>query len=116
MQLPADEQRDEKVMGIPKPLKVCVTSLFRSEPDHGCKAQGHDPTSGSWPSKEVGREEDNDALAGCFSVRISVGELGKVEHVRYDVNGGADDYGPSRCLVEGDALVKRDDVVERGLA
>jgi len=34
MELPADEENDEKVVGVPEPLKVGTTSLLDSEKDH----------------------------------------------------------------------------------
>lgn len=51
-----------------------------------------------------------------MSIRVSHRHFGKVEHVRHDVNDGPYDDGPCRSLVEGDALVKGDDVAERGTA
>jgi hypothetical protein len=116
MKLPADEEGDEQVVGVPKPLKMCTAATLHREPDHYCKACSHDPASDPRPSGEVCREEDNNTLPSCFGINVGFGEHSKVEHVRRNVNNCPHDDRPSRCLVKGNALVKGNNVVERGPA
>jgi hypothetical protein len=53
-------------------------------------------------------------LTTRFRTGVDDCELGKIEHVRDDVYSRANDYGPGRCLVECDVLVKRHKRIQRG--
>jgi hypothetical protein len=95
---------------------MCTAAFLHCEPNHDSETRSHDPTGGSRPSEEVSTEEGKDALASCFGVGIGYGQLGKVEHMRHDMNDGPYDDRPCRGLVESDVLVKGNEVVERGPA
>jgi hypothetical protein len=113
MELPADEEDDKEVMGIPKVLEVGTFPFLPGEEDHDAKADGHDPPSGTGPSGEVGLEEGEELGATCRCRSVGNREFGKVDHVRENMNDSADDDRPSSGLMEGDVLVKGDDVVQR---
>lgn len=44
MELPIDEEYDEKVVGIPKAFKVGSTDFFSGKEYYGGETSGHDPT------------------------------------------------------------------------
>jgi len=113
MELPADEKYDKKMMRVPKAFEMGALPLLHGKVDHDAKDDGHDPTSSARPGGKVGLEEGNKPLATCLCTRICDGEFGKVDHVRDNVNDGADNNRPGSGLVEGNILVKGDDLVER---
>jgi hypothetical protein len=112
VELPTDEKDNEKVVGIPEPLESRPTDLFSGEENHDTEGSCHDPTSGARAGGEVGSEESNDTSAGCGC--RNHGKFVEVDHVSKDMNYGTSDDGPCRCLVKGDVLVERDDVVQWG--
>ena len=113
MELPADEEDDEEVMSIPKVLKLGTSPFLHCEVDHDSKADSHDPSSGAWPSTKIELEKGAELGPSCRCGSVSTGEFVKVNHVRENMHDSAGDDGPGGGLVEGDVLVKGDDVVER---
>lgn len=113
MELPVDEEHNEKVVRIPEAFKVCTAALLHRVPDHNTQCKVHDPARRTGPSREVRREERDDALAGGGRARIRHGELVEVAHVRCDVDDGPKDDRPSDHLMESDVLIEGDNVVER---
>lgn len=113
MELPADEEDDKEVMSVPKVLKVGAFPFLRGEEDHDAKADGHDPPSGTGSSGEVGLEEGDELGAPCLCRSVGEREFGKVDHVRKNMNDSANDDRPGSGLMEGEVLVKGDDVVQR---
>lgn len=116
MELPVDEEDDEEVVGVPEPLKVGPAAFLERKPDHHAERDGHDPARRTGTGEEVCTEEDGDPGEGGGRDGVLHGEARKVDHVREDVDGGADDDGPCGRLVKGDVLVEGDDIVERGAA
>ena len=112
MELPADEENDEEVMSIPEALEVVTSPFFRGEVDHDGKADGHNPPGSTGPGGEVGLKESEELCATCLCGSVSERELGKVDHVRSDMHGSAEDDRPGGGLMKGDVLVKGDDLVE----
>lgn len=112
MQLPVDEEHNEQMVGVPEPLKVRAAALLHREPDHDRERGDHNPAGDTRASEEVRPEEVEDHPAGRLARRR--GEPAEVDHVRGGVNQGAGGDGPAGGLVEGDVLVERDDVVQRG--
>jgi hypothetical protein len=112
MELPADEKYDKKMMRVPKAFEMGALPLLHGKVDHDAKDDGHDPTSSARPGGKVGLEEGDKPLATCLCTRICEREFGKVDHVRENVNDSADNNRPGSGLVEGNALVKGDDLVE----
>ena len=113
VELPVDEEDDEKVVGVPELLKVGTAALLHGVPDHDTECGSHDPTSDTRAGRKVGLEERDEALAGRVGVRVGKGELGEVDHVRSDVHKRAGDDRPCGGLVECDVLVEGNEVVER---
>jgi hypothetical protein len=116
MELPADEKNDEEVVGVPEVFKVGAPLLFAGEKDHNGKDSGHDPASGAGPGGKVCIEEGDKLCTTCRCTRISHRELGEVDHMGNDVHHGADDNGPGCGNVEGEVLVKGNNLIERGAA
>jgi hypothetical protein len=116
MELPADEKDDEEMVGVPETLKVGAPLLLAGEEDHDGKGGGHDPASEAGPGGEVDIEESDNLGTACRCGRVSHRELVKVDHMGEDVHDGADDNGPGCGYVQGDILVKGDDLVKRGAA
>lgn len=112
VELPADEEDDEEVVGVPEPLKVGTAALLDGEPHHGAQSNPHDPSGSTWTGEEVGLKEQDDAVFGVGAGYD--GQAGKVEHVRDGVDKAEEDDGPCRELVEFDVLVEGDEVVEGG--
>lgn len=54
MELPVEEKDEEKVMRIPKPLKMFAASPPYRKEHHNEKDCGHDPTSDTWSCCEIG--------------------------------------------------------------
>jgi hypothetical protein len=115
MQLPPNKEHDKQVMRVPKLLKVRLPPFLEREKDHGEQRRGHDPARDAGTGREVGRKKEPD-LGADTRGRVDVGQLGKVDHVRQDMDDGENDDGPCCRLVEGDVLVEGDDVVQRGAA
>lgn len=112
MELPTDEEDDKEVMSVPKLLEVGTFPFLRGEEDHNAKTDGHDPPSGTGSSGEVGIEEGDDLGATCLCGCVSERKFVKVNHVRSNMHGSANDDRPCGGLMEGKVLVKGDDVVE----
>ena len=113
MELPADEKDDEEMMGIPEAFKVGAPPLLHGEVDHDAKDNGHDPTSSARPGGKVGIEEGDNPGTGCLCIGVCECKFVKVDHVRGHVDDSADNDRPGSGFVEGDVLVKGDDLVER---
>jgi hypothetical protein len=112
MELPADEEDDEKVMSIPEVLKVGTFPFLHGEVDHDGKGDGHNPPGSTGPGGKVGLKEGTELCTRCLCGSVGKRELGKVDHVRYNMHDSADDNGPGGGLVEGDVLVEGDELVE----
>jgi len=63
MQLPASEENDKQMVGVPKPLKVGAATLLDGIPDHDAKCNGHDPAGGARAGGKVCGEEGDDLFA-----------------------------------------------------
>jgi hypothetical protein len=111
MELPADEKDDEEMVGVPEAFKVGAPLLLAGEEDHDSKDNGHDPTSEAGTGGKVGVEECDKLCATCLRIRIGYREFGKVDHVGEDMHRGADHNGPGCGHVEGEVLIKGDDLV-----
>lgn len=81
MQLPVDEEDDEKVMRVPEPLEMGSTSLLNCKEHHDTKGGGHNPSSNSWACEEVGTKESHDDLASGVGVWVGFRKLSKVDHM-----------------------------------
>lgn len=57
MELPIDEEYDEKVVGIPESFKSCSTDFFSGIVYHGTQTSGHDPTCNTGTGGKVCGEE-----------------------------------------------------------
>lgn len=113
MELPINEEDDEQVVRIPKSLKMGTTVLLDGEKNHCSQCCGHDPTSNSRSRGEVGSKESQKSLSRGLGIRVSNRQLCKIHHMRSDVYDRTDNDRPCRRYMEGDVLVKRNDVVER---
>jgi hypothetical protein len=113
MELPADEKDDEEMMGIPKAFKVGAFPFLHGEEDYDAKSSGHYPTCDAGPGGEVGIKKSDKFCATCRCTGVSEGEFVKVDHVCGNVDEGEHNDRPGRRLVEGEVLVKGDDLVER---
>lgn len=81
MQLPVDEEDDEKVMRVPEPLEMGATSLLDGKKHHDTKGGGHNPSSNSWACEKVGTKEGHNDLASSVRVWVSFRKLSKVYHM-----------------------------------
>lgn len=116
MELPVDEEDDEQVVRVPEPLKVSAAPLLNSKPHHDAKRSGHDPSSETRPSGEIGTQKPDKDLAGGRSIWVEHCELRKVHHVSGNVDERTGNNGPGGGFVEGDILVEGNDVVQGGSA
>jgi hypothetical protein len=91
---------------------VRPTTLLDREKDHDAQGGGHNPAGETRASCKVGTEEENEERADLPG--LGEAETGKVDHVGDDVDDGEKDDGPCGGLVEGDVLVKGDDVAQGG--
>ena len=113
MQLPTNKEDNEKMVRIPKALKVGATALFYREKHHYAKTEGHYPTSNTGSSGKISREEGDDPLRSRFGCGVCHCKSAKVDHVRSNVHDGPEYNRPSRGFVEGDVFVEGNDVIER---
>jgi hypothetical protein len=116
VQLPVDEEHDEQVMRVPEHLEAGAAALLHGVPDHDAEDSGHDPAGDTRASGEIRSKERDNFLTDRLGVGVDHRELGEVDHVRGDVHERTGNDRPCRGLVEGDVLVKRNDVVEGGAA
>lgn len=116
MELPIDEEHNEQMMRVPEPLEVCPPAFFHCKVHHDPQRHGHDPPGGSGARDELREDERRDSLASRLRIGVGDGELGVVNHMRSDVDKGEEDDRPGDHLVEGNVLVKGDDVVQCGSA
>lgn len=114
MQLPTDEVDDEHVVRVPKALKVFTSFLLPGEKHDDKQCGCHDPTGDTRSRSEIDSEERSKLLTARLRIRVGDGELGKVDHVREDVDGRANDHRPARCLMKRDVLVEGYKRIERG--
>lgn len=97
-------------MAVPEMLEIRSAPLLHRKKHHHCKNRGHCPSSSSRPRGEIDREECcNAGTSGCI---VRHRQAVKIDHVRRDMNGCADDNRPRCGLVESNILVERNDVVE----
>jgi len=113
MELPANEKYDKEMMRVPEVFKICALPFLDGEENHDGKDNGHDPTGEARPGGKVGIEESDKLGTACLCTGVCEGEFGKVDHVRDNVDDGADNDRPGGGLMESDILVKGDDLVER---
>ena len=114
VQLPVDEEDDEKVVSVPEAVEVGTAALLHREPDHDPERGPHDPASHTGTGREVGHKEGDDTLTGCLRVRVDHGKICEIDHVGASVDSGEEDDGPGDGFVERDILVEGDEVVQRG--
>ena len=110
MQLPVDEEDDKQVVRVPEALEVRPTLLLSCEINHDTEGCCHDPTCDARASNKVGTEESKEPLSRARP--SEQGQFVEVDHVGDNVHDSPNDHGPSRCLVEGQILVKGDDIVQ----
>jgi len=60
VELPADEEGDEEVVGVPESFEFGATTFLHGEVDHGEETGVHDPSCGSWAGGKVCSEEGED--------------------------------------------------------
>lgn len=112
VQLPVDEKDDEKMMRIPKAFEVDLSLFLSRKKSHDTQNDGHDPSSGTSPGCKIGTKEVDKELSRGRAHRC--GQFVEVDHMGSDVDESASDNSPSRCFVECDVAVKRNDTIERG--
>jgi hypothetical protein len=112
MQLPIDEEYDEKVVGIPESFEIGSTDFLSGEEYYDSERNGHDPTGNTGTRSEVCAKESQNPLTGCLGRCISHGELVKVYHVGQDMDNGKNDHRPGSSFVEGDVFIKGNDIVQ----
>jgi len=112
MELPADEEDDEEVMSVPEVLEVGTSPFLRGEVDHNGKADSHNPPSSARSSRKVRLKEGDELCATCLCGSVGERKLGKVDHVRCNMHDSADDNRPGGGLMEGDVLVKGNELVK----
>jgi hypothetical protein len=118
VELPADKEHDEQVVGVPKLFESTIgrsSTLLYREPDHDAKSDRHDPSGHAGSSGKIENEE--------FDRRVGRGTLGeynseddKVVHVCYDVYRREEDDGPGGGDMELDVVIEGDDHIERRLS
>jgi hypothetical protein len=116
VQLPEDEERDEKVVGVPELFESAVfgaSALPHSEEHHYAQADPHQPSGDERPDDEVGGNEEHDTLARSGGAVVGHSEAIQVDNVGERVYNTANDDSPASGFVECDVLVERDDVAER---
>ena len=119
MQLPASEEDDEKVVGIPKLFETSVglsPALLDSKPNHNAEGGGHDPAGDTGSGREVENKELNRSRRRIWKRRVNGCEPAEVPHVGCNVDCGEDNDGPCSRNVELDVIIKRNDIVQWGLA
>ena len=112
MQLPAYEKDNEEVMSIPEVLEVGTFPFLHGKVDHDSKAEGHNPPGSAGPGGKVSLEEGGELCATRLCGSVSERELGKVDHVRHDMHDSTNDNRPGGGLMEGDVLVKGNELVK----
>lgn len=112
MKLPVDEEYDEKVMCVPKPLKISLSLLLTSVPGHRPKSCPHDPPSDGRACLNTDKQEIDHSLLGGGGRLDS--KIDDINNVGKRVDHGPDTDGPTHCLVESDILVERNDCTNRG--
>jgi hypothetical protein len=73
----------------------------------------HDPSSGTRPGGKVELEKGAKLAPSYCCGSVSMCKFVKVNHVHGNMHKSADDHGPGGGLMEGEVLVKGDDVVKR---
>lgn len=113
VQLPADEEDDEEMVGVPKLFKPSVraaSAFLDGEPNHDPQGDGHDPSGHAGSGGKVEDEE----LGKRVRRRVLCeddGEHRKVVHMGDDVHGREEDDGPSGGDMELDVVIKGNNVV-----
>jgi hypothetical protein len=111
MELPADKKHDKDTMVVPEVFKIGAPPFLEGKVNHDGKGDGHDPTGEARPGGKVGVEESDKLGTACLCTGVCEGELCKVDHVRDNVDEGANNDRPGGSLMEGDILVKGDDLL-----
>ena len=112
MELPANEEYDEEVVGIPKLLKIGPAPLLSSIENHDAEGGGHNPTGKAGSSGKVGVEEGDELGTTGLGVSVGQREFSEIDHVSPDVHGREEDDRPCRGLVKSDIFVERNNMVE----
>lgn len=110
MELPVDEEDNEKVVRVPKSLEMSATAFLHGEESHDTQTGCHDPPSNTRTSGEIGKKENDDFIAGFGGLRYC--KFCKVDHMGNNVNDGKNHDGPTGRLVKGDGLVEGDKIVQ----
>ena len=119
VELPAEEENNEKMVGVPKLFKPSVGPspvLLDGKVNHDTKGGGHDPARDTGSSGEVEDEELNWSRRRIRDLRIDGREHAKIPHVSGNVDKGEDDNGPGSGDVELDVIVEWNDIVQGRLA
>lgn len=114
MELPCEEEDEEEVMTIPEPLKVGTSAFLHCKPNHDSKTDSHNPPSRTRTSSKVCPQKNEDAFPSSRGIGIRHSEFLEVAHVSSDVDDCEHNYGPRCRLVEGDAFVKWNELIQRG--
>lgn len=101
-------------MGIPEPLELGTASLLHSIPHHNTEADQHEPTGPERPNNEVGDDEEFHFFAQGVGIGIGHSQPVKVDNMGQGMYDAPSHNCPCGGLVEGDVLVKRNDIAERG--
>jgi hypothetical protein len=104
---PEDEEDDEHVVRVPEALKVGTTRLLGGGDGDGHEGEQHDVSTPSGTGSKVGKDEAHEAQL------VEGGKPGEVVPMGNGVDPGEEDDGPGNQLVEGDVLVKGNNVVQR---
>ncbi len=72
-------------MGVPKPLVVSTTTLLHGIPHHDTQGNGHDPTSKTGSSDEVGENELLDLFASGGTGNVD--QLGDIDDMCTNMDG-----------------------------
>jgi hypothetical protein len=112
MQLPKDEEDDEKVVGVPEPLEVGTAFLLEGKPDHGTKDYPHKPTGDEGTNLEVSQDAIGELLTERLALSIVDGKTNEIYSVGKSMNNTPPEDRKAGGLVECDVLVERDDIVE----
>jgi hypothetical protein len=106
MELPADEDDDENVMGMSEVLEIGTSPFLHGKVNHDGKADGHNPPGSAGPGGKVGPKESNEPRTTCLCGGFGKHKLGKVDHVCHDMHDNADNNGPGGGLMDGGVLVE----------
>lgn len=101
-------------MAVPESLKMRPALSFKGEEYHDREAGGHDPTSDPRSRSKVGAQKCDEFLTCAFRLGVCIGKSAEIYHVGENMYNSPENDGPGGCLVKGDALIERNDLVEWG--